>query len=74
MRFAATLCPAGHVYMPDRRTEFAEVVPQGAANATRLIAIVEDPANGLPDEAHATLLVLIETKTRLDDQIGKLDV
>ena len=54
-------------------TEFGEVVPQGAANAARLIAIVEDAASGLPEEARATLLVLIETKTRLDDQIAKLN-
>jgi transposase len=54
-------------------TEFGEVVPQGAANAKRLIAIVEDASSGLPDEARATLLVLIETKIRLDDQILKLD-
>jgi transposase len=54
-------------------TEFGEVVPQGAANAKRLIAIVEDASSGLPDEARATLLILIETKTRLDDQILKLD-
>lgn len=54
-------------------TEFGEVVPQGAVNAKRLIAIGEDASSGLPDEARATLLVLIETKTRLDDQILKLD-
>jgi transposase len=54
-------------------TEFGEVVPQGAANVKRLIAIVEDASSGLPDEARATLLILIETKTRLDDQILKLD-
>jgi transposase len=49
------------------------VLPKGAANAARLNAIVEDAASGLPDEARATLLILIETKTCLDDQIGKLD-
>jgi TRAP-type C4-dicarboxylate transport system permease large subunit len=27
----------------------------------------------LPEEARATLLILIETKTRLDDQIAKLN-
>ncbi len=54
-------------------TEFGEVVPQGAVNAARLIVIAEDPESGLPDEARATLLVLIETKTRLDDQIAKLN-
>lgn len=53
--------------------EFGEVVPQGAANAARLSAIIEDPASGLPEEARATLLVLIETKTRLDNQIAKLN-
>ncbi len=49
------------------------MVPQGAANAARLSAIIEDPASGLPEEARATLLVLIETKTRLDNQIAKLN-
>ncbi len=54
-------------------TEFGGAVPQGAANAARLIAIVEDAASGLPEEARATLLVLIETNIRLDDQIAKLN-
>ena len=54
-------------------TEFGEVVPQGAANAARLIAIAEDPASGLHEEARATLIILIETKTRLDDQIAELN-
>ena len=54
-------------------TEFGEVVPQGAANAARLSAIIEDPSSGLPEEARATLSVLIETKIRLDDQIAKLN-
>jgi len=36
---------AGHLM------EFGEVVPQGAPNAERLIAIIEDPASGLPEEA-----------------------
>jgi hypothetical protein len=39
-------------------TEFGPVVPQGAANAARLIAIVEDPDRGLPLDAIATLKVL----------------
>ena len=31
-------------------TEFGRIVPQGAANAARLIAIVEDPESGaMPD-------------------------
>ena len=41
--------------------EFGQVVPQGAANASKLIAIVEDPDSGLPVEATATLQVLIGT-------------
>jgi transposase len=49
-----------------RETEFGEIVPQGATNAKRLIAIVEGVSSVLPDDARATLLVLIETKTRLD--------
>lgn len=49
------------------------MVPQGAANAARLIAIIEDPESSMPEEARATLLVLIDTKTHLDDQIAKLD-
>lgn len=28
--------------------EFGQIVPQGAANAVRLIATVEDPDSGLP--------------------------
>ena len=54
-------------------TKFGEVVPQGTANAARLSAIIVDPASGLPEEARATLLVLIETKIRLDDEIAKLN-
>lgn len=54
-------------------TEFGEVVPQGAANAARLITIVEDAASGLPEDARATLLVLIEAKIRLDEQIAELN-
>lgn len=39
--------------------EFGQIVPQGAANAARLIAIVEDPDSGLPADAIATLNVLV---------------
>ena len=44
-----------------------------AANAANLSAIIEDPSSGLPEEARATLLVLIETKIRCDEQITKLN-
>ena len=39
--------------------EFGQIVPQGAANAARLIAMVEDPDSGLPAGAIATLHVLV---------------
>jgi len=54
-------------------TEFGQVVPQGAANASRLIAIVEDPDNGLPANARPTLTVLITALAHLDEEIGRLD-
>ncbi len=54
-------------------TEFGLVVPQGAANAARLIALVEDPGSGLPAEAIATLNVLVTALTHLEEEIGKLD-
>lgn len=55
-------------------TEFGLVVPQGAANAARLIALVEDPDSGLPAEATATLTVLVTALAHLEEEIGKLDV
>jgi transposase len=54
--------------------EFGQIVPQGAANATRLIDIVEDPENELSADAVATLKVLVGTLTYLEAEIGKLDV
>jgi transposase len=54
--------------------EFGQVVPQGAANAARLIALVENPDSGLPTEGMATLKVLVGALTHLEEEIGKLDV
>ena len=54
-------------------TEFGQVVPQGAANAARLIAIVEDPDSGLPADAIATLKLLVAALAHLEAEIGKLD-
>lgn len=48
-------------------------MPQGAANASKVIAIVEDPESGLPAEATATLQVLIGSLAHLEAQIGRLD-
>jgi len=53
--------------------EFGQIVPQGAANAARLVAIVEDPDSGLPAEAIITLKVLIGVLTHLEVEIDKLD-
>jgi transposase len=53
--------------------EFGAVVPQGAANAGRLVALVEDRDNSLPADARGTLEVLIGTLAQLDTQIRKLD-
>ncbi|MBB1492683.1 IS110 family transposase [Paracoccus sp. MC1854] len=53
--------------------EFGQIVPQGAANAARLIAIVEDPDSGLPGPATATLQVLVVALAHLEIEIGKLD-
>jgi transposase len=54
-------------------TEFGQIVPQGAANAAKLIAIVEEPASGLPADAIATLKVLVAAMTHLEAELGKLD-
>jgi transposase len=54
-------------------SEFGQVVPQGAANATKLIAIIEDPGCGLPADAIPTLKVLVATLGQLETEIGKLD-
>ena len=54
-------------------TEFGQIVPQGAANAAKLIAIVEDPDSGLPADAIGTLKVLVAALTHLEAEIGKLD-
>lgn len=38
-------------------SEFGRIAPQGAANAPKLIAIVEDPESGLPADAIPTALL-----------------
>lgn len=53
--------------------EFGQIVPQGAANAARLIAIVEDPDSGLPADAIATLKVLVAALAHLESELGQLD-
>ena len=53
--------------------EFGQVVPHGAANASKLIAIVEDPESVLLADAIPTLKVLVATLVQLETEIGKLD-
>ena len=53
--------------------EFGEIVPQGAANASKLIALVEDPECTLPADAIPTLKVLVSALTQLEEEISKLD-
>ena len=55
-------------------TEYGQVVPQGATNARRLIALVADDESDLPATARASLKVLTATLSQLDDQIAILDV
>ena len=52
---------------------FGQVVPQGAANAARLVAIVADPDSGLPADAIATLKVPVAALAHLEAEIGTLD-
>ena len=56
-----------------RLTEFGQVAPQGAANASKLIAIIEDPDSRLPADAIPTLKVLVAALAQLEAEIVKLD-
>lgn len=53
--------------------EFGEVVPQGATNARRLIALVEARDTGLPETMRATLRVLVAVLVQLEERIAELD-
>ena len=54
-------------------TEFDQIVSQGAANTSKLIAIVENPDSGIPADAIATLKVLVLALAHLETEIGKLN-
>lgn len=66
-RTQAINAPRGHL------SEFGKIVPQGAANVPKLIAIVEDAESGLPADAIPTLKVLVATLAHLEAEIEKLD-
>lgn len=53
--------------------EFGQTVPQGVANAAKLIALTEDPEIGLPAAAIPILRVLTTTLGQLDAEIKVLD-
>jgi transposase len=53
--------------------EFGEVVPQGAANARRLIALIEAEGAALPDTMRSVLSVLVTVLTHLEVRISELD-
>lgn len=53
--------------------EYGWVVPQGATNVRRLVAILEDKGSDLPATARASLTVLTATLAQLDGQIETLD-
>lgn len=53
--------------------EFGRIVPQGVANATRLVVVVADRNSGLPADAIATSKLPVATLAHLDAEIGKLD-
>jgi len=54
-------------------TEFGEIVPQGAANASKLIAVAEGPESGIPADAITTLKLLVMALAHLEAEIGKLN-
>ncbi|WP_322867998.1 IS110 family transposase [Aquicoccus sp. G2-2] len=53
--------------------EFGQIVPQGVANASKLVAIVEGSDCELPMEAIATFQALIATLGHFETEIAKLD-
>jgi len=54
-------------------SEFGQVVPQGAANASKLIAIVEGSECELPVDAIPTLKTLLATLAHFETEIARLD-
>ena len=53
--------------------EFGLVVPQGASQAARLVALVTDPDAPLPEAARPALQALATTLTRLEVEIRNLE-
>jgi transposase len=53
--------------------EFGLVVPQGAARAKELVAMVSDPDSLLPDAARPALQALVSVLTELETEIRRLE-
>jgi transposase len=53
--------------------EFGLVVPQGAARAKELVALVADPDTLVPERARPALQVLVSALERLDAEIRRLE-
>ena len=53
--------------------EFGLIVPQGASQAGRLIAMVADPDAPLPDAARSALSALVSALERLEGEICRLE-
>jgi transposase len=54
-------------------SEFGQILPQGAAHASKLIAIIDDPECRLPADAIPTLTVLVAALAQLKAEIAKFD-
>ena len=54
-------------------SEFGQVVPQGAANASKLTGIVENSESELPADGIPTLKCLLATLAHFETEIEKLD-
>ena len=54
-------------------TESGVIVAQGTAHFKKLVAHLEDPASGLPEEVRSVLSFLVQTVTSLDEKISLLD-
>jgi transposase len=53
--------------------EFGLVVPQGASQASRLVAVVVDPDTPIPEAARSALSALVSALERLEGEIRRLE-
>jgi transposase len=53
--------------------EYGWIVAQGPSHVARLVAVIDDPASGLPQAARAVFAILVETLRALDERVRQLD-